>query len=40
VQGSLDEVTPFLSNVADNELLSIYGMISDYVRDNSVQPPK
>lgn len=40
VQGSLDEVIPFLSNVADNEILSIYGMISDYVRDNGVQPPK
>jgi hypothetical protein len=40
VQGSLDEVIPFLSNVADNEILSIYSMISDYVRDNGVQPPK
>ena len=40
VQGSLDEVIPFLSNVADSEILSIYGMINDYVRDNGVQPPK
>jgi hypothetical protein len=40
VQGSLDEVIPFLSSVADSEILSIYGMINDYVRDNGVQPPK
>ena len=40
VQGSVDEVIPFLSNVADSEILSIYGMISDYVRDHGVQPPK
>ena len=40
VQSSLDEVIPFLSNVADNELLSIFAMINDYVRDNDLEPPK
>ena len=40
VQGSLDGVISFLSSVADSEILSIYGMISDYVRDHGVQPPK
>jgi hypothetical protein len=40
VQGSLDEVVPFLSNVADSEILSIFAMINDYVRDNGLEPPK
>jgi hypothetical protein len=40
VNGSLDEVIPFLSSVADTEILSIYGMIGDYVRDNGVRPPR
>lgn len=40
VQGSLDEVIPFLSSAADSEILFIYGMINDYVRDNGIEPPR
>jgi hypothetical protein len=39
VQGSLDEVVPFLSNVADSEILSIHCMINRYVRDHGIVPP-
>jgi hypothetical protein len=37
---SLDELKPFLSIVAKNEIMAIYGMIKDYFRDNGVVPPK
>lgn len=40
VPDSLDELKPFLSGVANNEILAIYGTIKDYVRDNGVEPPK
>jgi len=40
VQGSLDEVIPFLANAADCEILSLYDMIKDYMHDNGIEPPK
>jgi hypothetical protein len=39
MQGSLDELLPFLANGAFSDVLSIYAAIKGYVDRNGIRPP-